>query len=80
MSLLRLLDRLDKAIFVVIHNDSDAPRLDGFMLVIRNPIVWIPLYAFLLYYSIRKAGARAWEFSGRRPAGLYARPVNGENF
>ena len=62
MSLLRLLDRLDKAMFMVIHNDSDAPRLDGFMLVIRNPIVWIPLYAFLLYYSIRKAGARAWKF------------------
>ena len=62
MSLLKVLERLDKVMFTVIHNDSDASRLDGFMLVIRNPIVWIPLYAFLLYYSIRKAGARAWKF------------------
>jgi len=62
MSLLKLLDRLDKALFVAIHNDSDASWLDGFMLVIRNPVTWIPLYAFLLYHSIRKVGVQAWKF------------------
>jgi undecaprenyl-diphosphatase len=29
---------------------------------LRNPLTWVPLYAFLLYYVIRKAGAKAWQF------------------
>lgn len=62
MSLLRLLDRIDKALFVAIHNDSDASVLDGGMLLLRNPLTWIPLYAFLLYYAVRKAGIQAWKF------------------
>ncbi|MBS1567067.1 MAG: phosphatase PAP2 family protein [Bacteroidetes bacterium] len=62
MTVLRLLERIDKMIFVAIHNDSDAPFLDGFMLLLRNPLTWIPLYAFLLYYAIRRAGMQAWKF------------------
>lgn len=62
MSLLRLLERIDKTLFVAIHNDSDASVLDGLMLLLRNPLTWIPLYAFFLYYSIRKAGMQAWKF------------------
>jgi undecaprenyl-diphosphatase len=62
MSILRLLERIDKALFVLIHNDSDHAVLDPVMLLLRNPITWLPLYAFLLYYVIRKAGAKTWKF------------------
>ncbi|HEY4148213.1 MAG TPA: phosphatase PAP2 family protein [Chitinophagaceae bacterium] len=62
MSFLKLLDKIDKIFFVAIHNDSDHRVLDNIMLLFRNPVTWIPLYAFLLYYVIRKAGIKAWKF------------------
>ncbi|HSC40577.1 MAG TPA: phosphatase PAP2 family protein [Chitinophagaceae bacterium] len=62
MSLLRWLDNIDKTIFVLVHNDSDHAALDGIMLVLRNPLTWIPLYAVLLYYTVRKTGMQAWKF------------------
>lgn len=62
MSLLKLLDKIDKALFLAVHTDSDHAVLDNIMLLLRNPLTWIPFYVFLLYYVIRKAGARAWQF------------------
>jgi undecaprenyl-diphosphatase len=62
MSLLRVVDRIDKVLFIAIHNDSDHAFLDGLMLILRNPLTWVPFYAFLLYYSIRKAGWQVWKF------------------
>jgi undecaprenyl-diphosphatase len=32
------------------------------MPVLREPLTWIPLYAFMLYYSFRQGPARAWPF------------------
>jgi len=62
MSLFQWMDRIDKVLFVVIHNDSDQAVLDKIMLLLRHPATWIPLYAFLLYFIVRKAGKQSWKF------------------
>jgi hypothetical protein len=36
--------------------------LDKIMILLQDPYVWIPLYAFLLYYGIRKGNKKAWVF------------------
>lgn len=64
MSLLQWLDQIDKICFALIHNDSDSPFLDIFIPILRNPYTWIPLYVFMLYYSLRKGGKKAWIFVG----------------
>jgi membrane-associated phospholipid phosphatase len=60
MDLPAIIDKLDKALFILIHNDADHPVLDNIMLLIRNPYTWIPLYVFFLFYFIKIAGHRAW--------------------
>jgi undecaprenyl-diphosphatase len=62
MSILKWLDRIDKVLFLLIQHDSDHSILDKVMPVLREPLTWVPLYLFLLYYSIRKAKNRAWLF------------------
>lgn len=62
MSLFEYLKRLDKFSFIVIHNDSWHRALDGIMLLLRNPATWIPLYIFMIIFSIKKTGNRAWFF------------------
>jgi len=62
MPLINWLDHLDKALFMLIQNDSDHSWLDVIMPVLREPLTWIPLYAFMLYYSFRQGSARAWPF------------------
>jgi len=62
MPLLNWLDHLDKALFVLIQHDSDHAFLDVIMPVLREPLTWIPLYAFMLYYSFRQGPAKAWPF------------------
>ncbi|MDR3717018.1 MAG: phosphatase PAP2 family protein [Puia sp.] len=64
MTLLKWLDRIDKVLFVLIQHDSDHSVWDKVMPLLREPLVWVPLYLFLLYYSIRKAKTRAWLFIG----------------
>ena len=53
---------LDKTVFVLIHNDSDHQLLDNLMLLLRNPYTWIPFYAFMLYFAIKKCGNKTWQF------------------
>jgi len=62
MSLLDLLNKIDQTLFLLIHNDSDHGILDKPMLFLRNPYTWIPLYCFILFYAIKKGGAKAWQF------------------
>lgn len=54
MTLIDWLDKLDKIAFVFIHNDSDYRVLDNVFPVMRNAFTWIPLYCFLLYFSLVK--------------------------
>lgn len=53
MSLLKWLEHLDKILFVLVQHDSDHSVLDFIMPVFREPLTWIPLYAFMLFYAFR---------------------------
>ncbi len=46
----------DQALFTLIHLDGANPLFDLVMPLLRNPLTWIPVYAFLLYFSVRKYG------------------------
>src|ERR1700730_16531976 len=61
-SLLKWLDHIDKVLFVLIQHDLNCFILDKLMPVLREPLTWIPLYAFVLYYSIKRGKKRAWQF------------------
>jgi undecaprenyl-diphosphatase len=62
MPLINWLDHLDKALFVLIQHDSDHSFLDMIMPIFREPLTWIPLYAFMLYYAFRLGPGKAWPF------------------
>lgn len=62
MPFLQWIEQLDKALVVFINNDTDHAWLDPVMMVMRHPFTWIPLYAFLLYYVIRRSELRSWLF------------------
>ncbi len=62
MSLLQWIDHVDKVLVLLIQHDSDHSVLDKVMPVLREPYTWIPLYAFMLYYAVRKGGKKAWFF------------------
>jgi membrane-associated phospholipid phosphatase len=62
MSLLNWLDHIDKVLVLLIQHDSDHFLFDKVMPVLRDPFTWIPLYAFMLYYAIRKGRKKAWFF------------------
>lgn len=62
MSLIESLKKLDRLLFILIHNDSDHFVLDNAMVAIRNPYTWVPLYAMVLFYIIRKNGNSVWLF------------------
>lgn len=74
MSLLQWLDHLDKTLFVLIQHDSDHSVLDPIMLLLRDPLTWIPLYAFMLFFAFRagkksaKAGADGQSVEGNSKA------------
>lgn len=36
--------------------------LDWIMPVLREPLTWVPLYVFMLYYTFRKGKNKAWAF------------------
>ena len=62
MSLLNWLDKLDKALFVLIQHDSDHSVLDKPMPLLRDPYTWIPLYVFMLCYIFFKDRNKALPF------------------
>lgn len=62
MPLIKWLEHLDKIFFVLIQHDSDHRFLDPVMLVLREPLTWVPFYAFMLYYSFRAGKQKAWAF------------------
>jgi membrane-associated phospholipid phosphatase len=62
MTLLNWLDHFDKMFFVLIQHDTDHSVLDWTMPVLREPLTWIPLYAFMLFWAFRQGTAKAWPF------------------
>jgi undecaprenyl-diphosphatase len=61
-STLDWLVRQDKQLFSFIQRHICANWLDGFMLLLRNPLTWVPLYIFLLYWVINKGKSAAIKF------------------
>jgi len=62
MDILHSFRELDKVLFMLINHDSDSNLLDPFMMAIREPLTWIPLYAFMLWYSFAKLKDNALVF------------------
>ena len=62
MTLWKILEEFDEQLFVFIHNKMTDPSLDGVMLLLRNALTWVPLYAFMLYWIIRYGKKYAWQF------------------
>ncbi len=42
MPLIKWLENLDKVMFVLIQHDADHRFLDPVMLVLREPLTWVP--------------------------------------
>lgn len=59
MTVFELLRRLDKILLLLINHDSSWRYLDNFMLFVRNPVSWIPLYLFLIWYFFKYTGKQA---------------------
>ena len=62
MTLWEWLDKLDKNIFKAIHADGAIPALDGFISLLRNQYIWIPLYVFIIFWLFRYHKLYAWKF------------------
>ena len=54
-------ESLDKAAFTV-NGTWSVTWLDVFMLLMRNPVTWIPLYVFMLIWSFVKIRPLFWWF------------------
>ncbi|WP_420386119.1 phosphatase PAP2 family protein [Roseivirga sp.] len=58
--MIKTLETWDKALFQIL-NGAHNSFFDALMPWISNKYVWIPLYALLLFYMIRKSGYPAWQ-------------------
>ncbi|MBC8034435.1 MAG: phosphatase PAP2 family protein [Chitinophagaceae bacterium] len=63
MSVLEWLDKADRSLFTLIHADGAVPALDWLMLLLRKGSTWVPLYAFMLYWSIRNVRKYVLKFA-----------------
>jgi undecaprenyl-diphosphatase len=53
MSFIEWIEHVDKIAFTLIQTKLSEPWLDGIMLTLRNPITWIPLYIFILFWTFK---------------------------
>jgi membrane-associated phospholipid phosphatase len=53
MDLMHWLVRVDKQLFTWIQVHCTASWLDPLMVLSRNPLTWIPVYVFVLYWIVR---------------------------
>ena len=62
MHFIDLVERIDKVLFMLIHNDSDHDILDKVIPYLRNAATWIPLYLFMLIFAVKTAKEKVWQF------------------
>lgn len=62
MEIIHWFEAIDKSLFTLIHSDGAWPAIDDIMKALRNALVWIPLYAFILYWVFRNGKKYAWQF------------------
>lgn len=56
-----LLVRIDRQLFTFVQSLS-SQALDWFMILLRNPLTWIPLYGFILFWVLNYHRRYAWQF------------------
>ena len=57
MSFLDQILQVDREIFIAFHDGCSNSVFDTIMPWFRNPVFWIPVYAFLIYYVVKKFGS-----------------------
>ena len=62
LSIKETLLRLDRELLTFIHATLASENIDWLFMALRNAITWIPLYAFMLYWIIKKHRKFAWQF------------------
>ena len=62
MSIVEWLIHADKQCFIFIQTHLTSTYLDPVMLFIRNPLTWIPLYGFMLYWILKNDPGRSVSF------------------
>lgn len=60
--MLSIAEQLDKLLFTLINQRLSVPWLDPFMLMLREPLTWAPLYAGVLIWGFKKMPAQVWWF------------------
>ncbi len=55
MNLVELFHSIDNRIFYLINSHLSSSRLDGFMIMLRTPITWVPFYALMLFLFYKKS-------------------------
>lgn len=50
----------DRDLFIIINSDGANPAFDATMPLLRNSLVWIPLYLFLLALIIMNFNKKVW--------------------
>jgi undecaprenyl-diphosphatase len=58
MDIPQWLNTIDKQLFSFVQEHLAATWLDGVMLLLRNPLTWIPFYAFMLFWCVRNGKRR----------------------
>ena len=54
--------QLDRELFIFIQTKLSSENIDWIFIALRNAITWIPLYAFVLFWIIKKQKKFAWQF------------------
>ena len=62
LNIIDSLNRLDRRLFTFVHSRLSSPALDWLMMLLRNPLTWIPLYAFILFWIVKYQRRYAWQF------------------
>jgi membrane-associated phospholipid phosphatase len=53
MSMIEWIEHVDKLMFSFVQTKLSAKWLDSIMLIIRNPLTWLPLYVFVLFRILK---------------------------
>lgn len=62
LTLRETLLQLDRELFIFIQKHFTSEKIDWLFMAMRNAFTWIPLYAFVLYWIIKKQRKFAWQF------------------
>lgn len=57
-----MIEAWDRNFFSRINTDWAIPALDGFFMALREPLVWVPLYAAVLLWTWWKMPGQVWLF------------------